>query len=449
MSKFVILFLLVYFGGMLAALFYSGSAAFVVYQLVYFLNPDNRWWATSIPGLRYSFISVLFMLLVYALRYNHYNNMSPWREQRSFKWMLFLLLMYYFANLVALDPVGHSNTAVDFTKLIIIMLVAYKLIDTKRAFDASLWTYIVGAFYIGYLAFVTGRNSGDRVEGIGMIDSPDGNDTAAALVPAAVLLMYFAWQGGKYSKALAIVMGGVIINAIVLINSRGAFLGVVASMGIFLSFMVFSRHQKKGQKSTAIAVVILGLSGALYLTDEVFWERMGTLSNEDSSVSGSKRTELWWVTFDMMEDHPFGVGVNGYNILAPFYADEDARGSVLNRSVHSSWFQGLSEVGYLGFLAFVTMMATLLRQAGAAKRYLISRKQFEDYFKILAVQSALLGYMVSATFINRFRAETLYWMILFLALAIKLYHLQPAKEEAKQLAEASKPKSHRGTSKQA
>lgn len=432
MSKFALTFLLFFFGGIIATLFYEGWAAFIVYQLVYFLNPDNRWWSASIPGLRYSFITVLLMLMVYAFRYQHYNRESPWKEQACFKWMILLLLAYYVTKLYALNPLRHDVATFEFTKLIIIMLVAYKVINSRKALDAVIWAYVTGAFYIGYLATSTGRNSGDRVEGIGMIDAPDANDTAAALVPAAVLLMYLAWQGGKYSKIMAVIMGGLIANGVVLINSRGAFLGIVASLGIYLMCMIFSRHQKKGQKGTAIFMIVLGLSGGLYVTDDTFWERMGTLkkSEDQEQIDGAGRMVFWARTFDMLAERPYGLGVWGYNQLAPIYLTDEERGGVLNRSVHSAWCQGLSEIGYQGFAIFLIMLFTLFRQSQTTKKYLVAQHDYQSYFKVLALECALIGYLVSATFIDRFRAEILYWMILFLMLAIKFYYLQPMREKA-------------------
>jgi hypothetical protein len=43
-----------------------------------------------------------------------------------------------------------------------------------------------------------------------------------------------------------------------------------------------------------------------------------------------------------------------------------------------------------------------------------------------------LGYLIAATFINQFRAEILYWMILLVAVAGKVYYLQPLAEEQAQ-----------------
>lgn len=425
MSKFALLFLMVFFGGILASLIYSGSYAFALYQLIYFLNPDNRWWSSSIPGLRYSFIVVLLMMGILFKNYQRYSAVSPWNRQPILKWLAALLVMYYVAYTFAINMPMHNRFTFDFTKLVIIMFIAYKLIDTEKAFNISLWGYVVGCFYIGYLATITGRNAGNRLEGIGMIDAPEANGTAAALVPAAVILLYFAWQGNLKVKLMAGLMGAFIANALVLINSRGSFLGVVVSLGCYLMFMMFSRYQKKGQRGTAVFMIVVGLSGAYYMTDDLFWERMSTLKEveEGSRESGASRTVFWLTTFDMLEDHPLGLGVRGYNTLAPLYMDDETRGGELYRSVHSTWFQGLSEVGFIGFSFFLAMLFTAYRLTRRAKLQMIKEGRYEIYFKILAIECALLGFLVAATFIDRFRAEILYWMILFLALASKFYYL--------------------------
>ncbi len=431
MSKFSLLFLFVFFGGVGTALFSNGAAAFIVYELVYFLNPGNRWWSAGIPDLRYSFIIVIVMMIVLAKDYQNLSKLSPWSEQNVFKWMVALLLMYYFAYTFALHIPMHSKFTFEFTKLIIIILLAYKLINTPAMLKACLWAYITGCAYIGYLATGKGRNSSGRVEGIGMVDAPDANDTAAVLVPAAVMLMYFAWQGSMRARFMAALFGVFIANGLVLINSRGSFLGVVLSLGLFLLYMIFSSHQKKGQKKVALLMIVVGLSGAFYMTDDVFWERMSTLKSseeqeigEEKEDDGSGRILFWFKTFDMLEEYPFGMGVYGYNMLAPHYMTDEERGGVKYRSVHSMWFQGLGEVGWLGIGVFLCMLISLALSTRRAKKFTASKCQYDIYFLILALECALIGYLVAGTFINRFRAEVLYWMILFLAIAVKVYYLR-------------------------
>ncbi|GGX49572.1 O-antigen ligase family protein [Saccharospirillum salsuginis] len=426
MSKFALLFLAIFFGGITAAFFYSATGAFVLYELVYFFNPDNRWWSASIPGLRYSLISVMVMMMALAINYRRLGSKSPWLDQPVFKWMVAILCMYYVMYIHALDIQSHDRFTFEFTKLVIIMLIAYKLIHSERALDAVLWGYLIGATYLGYLTTVTGRNSGNRVEGIGLVDAPDSNGAAATLVPAATLLMYYFWKGNKKVKLLCCISGAFIANGLVLINSRGSFLGAVVGVVFYLCYMLFSRYQKEGQRATAIMTLVLGLAGGLYVTDDTFWDRMDTLrSVENKEQSGASRMDFWLVTFDVMKDYPMGVGIAGYQRVSANYLEESQLAKNAGvRAVHSSWFQGLAELGWPGPILFFGMMVSLYRLSSRTKNYLLQHDRTDEYFKVLAIEGALLAFMVSATFIDRFRAEILYWMILFLAAASNVYYLQ-------------------------
>ena len=426
MSLFALLFVIVFFGGVAVTLFYSGAAAFILYQLVYFLNPDDRWWSAYIPGISYSLFTALLMMAMLGLGYRKYSRISPWSRQPIIKWLIALVISYFVANLWALNPQAHHEFTIYYIKMIVIILVAYKLIHSERMLDASIWAYIIGATYIGYLATITGRNSGNRVEGIGMADAPEANGVAAALVPAGALLMYYAWLGSWKVKLLCVACGALIANGLVLINSRGAFLGVVVGSGAYLCCMMFSEYRRKGQRAMAVFIAAAGLSGALYVTDAQFWERMQTLQDLESRESGSGRVTFWLTTFDMLEDHPMGMGVQGYNQLASLYMDAETRGGVVNRSVHSLWFQGLSEVGPVGFFFFIALLVSLYKISEKAKQFVVADGDNTQYFKLLALQCGLISYLVAGTFINQFRAEILYWMILLTASAVNVYYLQRA-----------------------
>ncbi|MDR9424055.1 MAG: O-antigen ligase family protein [Marinobacter sp.] len=432
MSKIALLFLMVFTGGVVATFLYSGASAFFVYQLVYFLNPDSRWWAAQVPGLSYSFIAAVLMLIALAVKYRHYSELSPWREQPIFKWAIGIVVLYYLVGFIAMLPGVHYRFAFNYLKLVVIIMVAYKLVNSRKLLDFALWAYVIGATYIGYLATSYGRSTGGRVEGIGMADAPDANDTAAALVPAGAILLYFFWMGSKKVKLACVVCGAFIANGLVLINSRGAFLGIVSSAGLYLLYMTFSKYRRKGQRAIAIFTVVLGISGGLYVTDDTFWERMSTLQSvEDQQTSGSSRVNYWLAALDMSVEYPLGMGVGGFNTMARFYVPREYLSGTMYKSVHSMWMQGLTEVGWLGLIFLLAMLFSLWRLSRKAKKWLLEQGENSDYFKLLALECALFGYLVAGSFINRFRAEILYWMIVLLAIGINVYFLQRAKKNQK------------------
>jgi hypothetical protein len=432
MSKFALLFLLVFIGGIWAAIWQHSAFAFVLYELVYFLNPSDRWWGAQLPGSSYSFFASVFMLGILALRYRTLSPQSPWSAHPAFKWMALILVSYYLAYFWARVPASHDKFVFIYTKLIVIIFVAYKLLDSEKALNWAIWGYVVGCGYIGYLATITGRNSGYRLEGIALPETGDVNPVAAALVPAGSILLYLIWMGNRKTKVLCVILGALVANALVLFNSRGAFLGTLISAGLFVLFMVFSRYRQKGQRALAVLVVLVGISGGLYVTDDIFWQRMGTLESLEQKESGAGRIKFWLAALEMATEYPLGTGVQGFNSLAPYYLTDEERGGTYFRAVHSLWFQGLTEIGWFGMLFFFLMLFSVYRLSRLARKRLLEADERTTYFKLLALECALLGYLVAGSFINQFRAEILYWMILLVAVAGKVYYLQPLAEEQAQ-----------------
>ncbi len=439
MSKFALLFLFLFMAGIFAALFITPVSSVLVYQLVYFANPDIRWWAASIPGVQYSFVASLLMLVALTVRYKELSSQAPWKQQPVFKWIFALLIMYGLMINFAIAPSVHKSFTYDFAKLVIIMLAAYKLITSERALNACLWAYIAGVTYIGYIAYSVGRDGQGRVEGIGMVDTGgDGNLTAAAMVPALIILTYMAWMGNKKIKALAIVCGAFIANGIVLINSRGAFLGVVVGTLFFLFYMIFSRHQRKGQRGTAILIILIALAGTIYVADDAFWSRMETIQDvDDGGRSGSHRIDFWMATFDVLQDYPLGVGIQGFIELSPNYLPEHYfEGRKTGKATHSIWFQALSEIGWLGLFFLLVLLISTFKLSRNTKRHLINVENYDAYFKVLALEGALLSFLVAASFIDRARSEMLYWLILFIAIASNVYYLRFNNPEGRKLKKA-------------
>lgn len=428
------MFFAVYCGGFLASLFRNPAYAFALYEAVYFFYPQKRWWGNMVPDISYSFFVVMLMLALLLQNYSQAKD-NKLLQVPQFRWMYVLLVIYSIANYYAVLPELHYEALINFLKLIVIVSIAYKLCDSIIKLNYILYGYIFGAWYISFVAFQLGRNSGDRVEGIGTIDAPDSNGISAAIAPALVLCLYYFWTSKNWAlKSLFVVAGIFIANGLVLINSRGAFLATAASLLFFMYHMYFSRFQRKHQKLTAVFIIVAGLAGTGALMDDGFIERMKSMANtevNEEQESGATRTVFWIAAWNMAKDHPFGAGFRGFNYYAPFYIPEDTNtGGKRQRSVHSTWFEALSEVGYLGLIVFILMLYATFKTLGLCKKQLRNVGEVDEYFKIIALQAALLAFIIAISFLNRMRAEVLYWLILYSACAYNIYVLkkQPAKK---------------------
>lgn len=363
------------------------------------------------------------MLLAFLIHFKELSEKARWQDQKAFMFLGLLVLIYIITGQYALVPFAHNKFTTDFTNLIIVIFIAYKLINSETALRVCIFTYMAGSAYIGYQAHITGRDWQGRVEDIGMIDTGgDSNYTAAALAPAIIFSIYYLWQGNKKTKLFSLICAALIANGLVLINSRGAFLAVIGGSGLFFMSMIFSKYQKKGQRSVAIVTILLGLAGGLAVTDQQFWDRMATLKEVDDGGGGSHRTDFWWASLEALEDYPLGLGVSGFQLVSLEYIDEKYRkGHPNGAAVHSTWFQAITEIGYHGLIIFIIIIILSFRATYLAKKNMIAKNDYKSYFLIIALECALISYLIAATFINRIRAVAPYFLILYMLCANNIY----------------------------
>lgn len=425
----VLLFLSSFVSSFILSFRHAAIFGFVLYQVIYFFNPQNRWWGSSVPDLGYSFFSVAFMALILLLNWSECKN-NKLTQLPSFRWLYFFVLIYSAVYIWSILPSYHMDALIPLVKGAIILSIAFKLCTTYKSLDYMLYGYVIGAAYLGYYISQVGRNSGDRVEGIGMVDSPDANGVAAALAPAAITCLFYFWRNTSLKlKFLFVIAGAFIVNALVLINSRGAMLGVAAGGAYFMWRLFFAPVQRKYQKVTVILIALAGLSSLVYVADQSTIERIYSISQEsevdENRETGATRMVFWAAAWDMAKDHPLGLGRGGFEINAPLYIPSYINtGANRNRAVHSSWFEALSEAGYLGFIVFLMIIFASFTMLRRSKAELAAPEFLDDYFKIVCIESMLISYLVAMTFLNRMRSEIFLWCILFVACAYNIYYLR-------------------------
>ncbi|WP_448249768.1 O-antigen ligase family protein [Thalassotalea agariperforans] len=407
------------------ALFRNHVYAFVLYQLIYFFYPKNRWWGGMVPDLSYSFFSVLLMFLCLLIGFKQYKNNHPFKS-REFKIIYVLLAYIWLLSFFAILPFWHNDALVNYVKMVITMSIAYCLVKDKFDLKLILHGYLIGAAYLSFMVYQVGRTSGSRVEGIGTVDSPEANGLATVIAPSLIFSFYFFWRNPSYIKKLFyLACIAFSANAIVLINSRASMLGIIGCFAIFFFRMYASKIRFKNQRFVVIAFIFSGLIGATQVIDDSFVERFNSIFSQkvdENKETGATRTVFWSAAMDMAKDYPLGVGARGFEYLAPQYIPENvATGKSRNKSVHSTWFEAISEFGYIGFSLLLLIIYACFRSMRQALKILKASKNTEDYYLVLAIFCALICYLITASFMNRYRAEILYWLFLFAACIYKVF----------------------------
>jgi hypothetical protein len=422
-----------YIGGIFLAFTRAPIYAFLVYQAVYFFHPEKRWWGNSIPHLSYSYYSVIIMFVLVVLNWNKIKENKLFEVPQT-KWIYLYLLLHFVAYLYAVSPIKHDIFTIYFLKLIIIISIAYKLISSKRDLYLAILGYVASAWYLSFYTFQIGRNRGDRVEGIGTVDAPESNGIAAALAPAIVFGIYFLWRSPNWKyKLLSLITLAFLCNSLILINSRGAVLGIICGAAFFMYDLYKGKLKGKHQKATVIALCLIGLSGVIAVADSTFIDRFSTLEKESSGIntqgeSGSTRVIYWKAAYKLALDHPFGTGAFGFNKYAIIYIPDNTfvgqqlRANNGIKSVHSAWFSTLAELGFIGLFVFIMIIYSCFMSARKIKLYLYKEKNINDYYLVSAIQGALLTFAVTMTFLDRHRAEILYWLILFFMAAHNVFY---------------------------
>lgn len=405
------------------------SYAFALYQIVYLMSPSDRWWGQSLPTVSYAFYTSIFVLLVSLLHWTKSENRvlgSP-----HFLLLIVILILYVISGAFSIWPSFHYEVVTYFFKSIIVAIFAYKLVNSLEDLKIILGGYVFGAVYLGFYITQIGRNSGDRVEGVGTVDSPDANDVAALLVPSLIFAVFFLFNANTWFKrAIALLGCAFIANALVLINSRGAFLASLISFA-FLGIEVF-RHRSIFKKTwkKLLGVGAIGIIGLSLVVDSASIERFlsikkeANIENSTQKESGSTRVYFWLGAIEMAKDYPLGAGALGFNVNYKLYVSEEIDvGGTGMKTVHSTYFEALTEIGYLGLLTLIFLFYKMLKTTNSIKKESIRNKDQVLFKLALFIQASCLSWFTVIIFINRLRAEPFLWLVLITASLLSIQKL--------------------------
>ncbi|EED33950.1 O-Antigen Polymerase family protein [gamma proteobacterium NOR5-3] len=406
---------------------------FMVYQLDYFLNPQNKWWGQYLPFESAQFYLVLTMIIVFLFSIKKYSRNTVFAHSQFL--LIFLsICMFALATFNAPLQQYHLDSLDAFATIGVVVFLLVKFCSEGKHIHWVVDAYLFSSFMLSFYIFGWGRNSNGRVEGVGMVDAPDANGVAAALAPTIVIFIAHALSDKRWLFKFAYAVGLVFsLNAMILINSRGGFLGVAVGTAYFFGILLTSAKLPTRQKAVIILASILLAGGFLRLADTSFLNRMMSIKQEsaltESRETGSTRVFFWMAAWEMAKDHPFGAGAGGFQYHGGDYIpDNVSTGGSRSRAVHSTWFEVLSESGYAGLIIFVSMIVATFRAFEATRKALLKRQDLANSIFLLSLSSSFISFVVAMTFINRMRAEVLYWLIGLSICCVNVWMLETKKK---------------------
>jgi len=172
-------------------------------------------------------------------------------------------------------------------------------------------------------------------------------------VSSLQLLFAFKVETNSLIKKAAIGLFGIGLLLLVLLQSRGSFLGLIVGSVVFFYYAVdlkqLFKKLKKQQRGIALALaaaIVISFSFVLY--------RKGT-------ESLSHRYSFWRNTLCLIRDNPLGVGPGSYEYVFQHYNGkcyppaESAEGLQV-RNPHNMFLEFFAEIGILGGLSLLAFL---------------------------------------------------------------------------------------------
>lgn len=336
--------------------------------------------------------------------------------RRSLLWLFMVIVMLATGLSSYVDM-----TSTFFQDFIKVLFITYLLSALANETSKIRLVLLVMALSLGFenakqgwvnLILSPGSKNANPVVNLG-----DENEVALGLLMLTPVLFALArtatGKWAKWEKRMHQFVGIGVAYRAISTYSRGGFISAGA---MTLTYIARSKHKLR---TTAAAAVLS--AAVLSVLPSAFWDRMATIrpvEGAEMEASAASRPHFWAVAVAMTADHPLlGVGVLGFQVA---YNDYDFSGGRFgrNRSVHSSWFGVLADLGYSGFVVYLMML--VLAMLATQRVVKLARQpgvppELGDY--ALAIQTGLVVYIVGGSFVT-FQYREILWHYIGLSIAM-------------------------------
>ena len=372
-------------------------------------NPDI-WWGASFEQYfpRPSFVAMLFLIVA---TFMHAGKLNWSFSRREIELYLFLVTIWMSSLIFGVEMQGINWATLEkITKVFVFIFFFIRVVNSLDHNKIIHWTLILSAASLAYQAY--GLSSGyftlGRLDAIGGLDFREANGFAAFQAMAITFLGIQILRDSLWKKVIYVLGIAVMLNTIILTQSRSVFLGFAVA-ALYVLFQSPPKYRKRVYLS-----VILGVILFFMLADVKFLGRMDTIQDEiqDSQEERIDRIDFWKASVPMFMDHPLGVGVKNFEKLVPYY---DPRNKGLDP--HNTYVLCYTEIGILGIILFLIIIGEAFLQIRRI-RLAVKNTPHENDINLhaFAIATALIiylsGYMMTHS--------NLYTEILWILLAMPI-----------------------------
>jgi len=397
--------------------------ALALYFLTFFAAPQFWWWGDELPSLRYALWAGFVLLGAVAVSpiTGVPNRDAAKKIQIASVAMLANAVVVHL--LLAVKPDISLEVLVEFSKFVLLYFLIASAIKDRNDLHTAIAVAALGAAYIGWEVTINERGdfNGSRLEGVGAPAAQTANSLANIMLVMLPLAGSLFLQKSWKWKVVSLVSAPLILNVLLLCNSRGAFLGLI---GTGVAFVLASRG--KTRKRALQTMVLASIMLYFLLGDPEILTRFVTtfVGDEARDNSAASRITFWKAGLALFWDHPFGAGGGafkwgvGINYLAALVGVEDAEA----RSLHNGFLTELTDWGIQGFLlkmfAFVVAIGIAYRTAEKCRH----EERILDALLGLCLVTTAIGFLIHSLFGAFLDHEWGYWILALLVRYGALYH---------------------------
>lgn len=337
-----------------------------------------------------------------------------------------LVLLFCLAGLLSI-PLAISPSeawhefAGTFVRCIVIFIVIVNVVRTETrlkgllflALVASVWLSVeaINDYRLGLMT-VDGYRAGGRGSGI----FGNTNDMAlhvVTILPITIALLFGA--RGVARKLLSGACAAVMIAAIILSYSRGAFIALIVAL-IFVAMKIGPRHR------LGIVLAVVGLAGAIMLfAPDKYGVRLLSIFFPSLDPGGSadfRRGELFRSLYIALRHPLLGIGMGNYQ------PEMSYRGLV----THNSYTQVAAEMGMAALVCYIMFIVSPLRKLGQIARETFEARHNSHFFYIaVGLQASLIAYMVSSFFLSVAYLWYVFYLVGYAVCLRRLYESEMGK----------------------
>jgi len=367
------------------------------------------------------FLGVLRLPAIVSMVLAFYIINSKKNQLKDKKTTLFLFLL---GLMVIHGPIAVNNywAFMWFSTMasnFIIFLALIQYVDTQDKYNKLL------IYWIGIHLFLAITGIMNHGRGIGGFLS-DENDFCMTMNMIIPFSFFLAMNASGKKRLFYILLAGLFLFAIILSNSRGGFVGLIATV-------IYCWLRTKRKILMALVMGVLAVF-AVVVSPPAYYDRIHSITEEGSEKgTGEERVYTWKIGWDMFLGNPIlGVGQGNfpyvfrkYEIKAG-YGEEGYHGrSVSGREAHSIYITMLSELGIIGTCIFIGMIINTfsdlktIRIRSFYQKKKVSAPIFNsNYFLSLALEGSLVAFLVSGAFISVLYYPNL-WVLMGFIVSLK------------------------------